>query len=154
MKSIDKFLDYINDSPLHADMFHRFSTEQFISMRCWPGLPNSSQRLFVWLIRPSLKTLPLATDNEFAFDSGKVFNLSHEKIHIGYIIAVSSNFVVQHTPTYLVVRRSQTIEPITEISDLPPLEHLLNNRHLSIFCMDGDYLIGAVAARLGDFMHS
>jgi hypothetical protein len=154
-QDVELFLDLVNKQPEYRKMLAKFPTQEFISLQCWPSLyENLRQQLFIWMLRPCFISLKLLVkyDNSFQLSMGKIHYLYSSELFVGYLIELPKSCRVELTPTYISSLYGKQSGSISDIEDLPSLEHLLNGQHLSAFYLGNSQVIASINKQLADFI--
>lgn len=156
LNQIEQLLLLLNQAH-YRKLMARLPREQFVALECWPSLPKKlRQQFYLWLFRLPLQstTLAIKPDTSFNLTMGQLHYLFSGPLTIGYIIEIPYNYHNEITPTYISSIYGKPAAVLTDITELPNLEHLLNGPHLSIFALGNTQIIASINKQMADFVHA
>lgn len=155
-RSVQDFLDLVNDDLRRRQMLHNFGLREFIRI-AWPSLQSQSRHeLFVWLFRACLLNgkLRVTTEHTVSIGNCSLFSLYSEVLHIGYLLDVPRDYRIEAAPNFVaLIHGKSKPPPLAAIEELPGLEHILNNTHLSAYSLGTTHIIANINRAMADFSH-
>jgi hypothetical protein len=153
-RDLQTFLTLVEEQPKHKEMMQALPANAFVSLQMWPTLQSKLRGfLIAWLHTRPIKALPMLTkaDQTFQLTFGKIHHLYSGTLALGYIIELPK-MRLDITRTYVVAAPTKLQKPLTNLEDLPKMDHILNNNHLSVFMMGSGQIITCNNRNLVDYL--
>jgi hypothetical protein len=151
-KSVNTLLKGLNSSPKHIELLRAVPLRWFFSVKYWPAIDKlMSSQLIIWQFRLPLKTgnLTVNYDSSFKMPLGTLHYFYSDILHIGYIIEFPKPANIENTKTFVSAKLTKSkTNIITNTEQVPKVDHILNNNHISVYAQNNAILIAAKDPKL------